>query len=103
MISAVGATGFNEQKALVDAAIHAGVKRFIPSEFSASSQNETVLQLLPLFGQKNDLIKYLKSKESSGLTWSGIATSGLFDWVSDVVYCRAGVRGLTLISSPGAS
>ena len=103
MISAVGATGFNEQKALVDAAIHAGVKRFIPSEFSANSQNEAVLQLLPLFGQKNDLIKYLKSKESSGLTWTGIATSGLFDWVSDVVYCRAGVRFLTLILSPGAS
>ncbi|KAJ5805696.1 uncharacterized protein N7503_003298 [Penicillium pulvis] len=80
VISAVGATGFNEQKALVDAAIHAGVKRFIPSEFSADSQSEAVLQLLPLFGQKNDLIKYLKEKEVSGLTWTGIATSGLFDW-----------------------
>ncbi|KAJ6082891.1 hypothetical protein N7467_007026 [Penicillium canescens] len=80
VISAVGATAFNEQKALVDAAIVAGVQRFIPSEFSANSQSETVLQLLPLFGQKNDVIKYLKSKESSGLTWTGIATSGLFDW-----------------------
>ncbi|KAJ5748242.1 uncharacterized protein N7511_009938 [Penicillium nucicola] len=80
VISAVGATGFNEQKALVDAAIHAGVKRFIPSEFSVNSQNEAVRQLLPLFEQKNDILKYLKSKESSGLTWTGIATSALFDW-----------------------
>lgn len=82
VISAVGATAFNEQKALVDAAIRAGVQRFIPSEFSANSQNDAVLQLLPLFGQKIDLIKYLKSKESSHFTWTAIATSGLFDWVS---------------------
>jgi hypothetical protein len=83
VISVVGATGFSEQKALVDAAIRAGVQRFIPSEFSANSQNDAVLQLLPLFGQKNDLIKYLKSKESPAFTWTGIATSALFDWVSD--------------------
>lgn len=96
VISAVGATGFNEQKALVDAAIYAGVKRFIPSEFSANSQSEAVLQLLPLFGQKNDVIKYLKSKESSDLTWTGIATSGLFDWVSELIYHRASVRFLII-------
>ncbi|OQE38534.1 hypothetical protein PENCOP_c008G02165 [Penicillium coprophilum] len=80
VISAVGASAFGEQKKFVDAAIRAGVKRFIPSEFSANSQNDAVLQLLPLFGQKNKLIEYLKSKETDGLTWTGIASSGLFDW-----------------------
>ncbi|KAJ5668267.1 uncharacterized protein N7477_006837 [Penicillium maclennaniae] len=80
VVSAVGATAFSEQKAFVDAAIRAGVQRFIPSEFSASSQSDAVLQLLPLLEQKNKLIKYLKSKKASGLTWTGIATSGLFDW-----------------------
>ncbi|CAG8898911.1 unnamed protein product [Penicillium egyptiacum] len=80
VISAVGASAFGEQKKFVDAAIRAGVKRFIPSEFSANSQNDAVLQLLPLFGQKKELIEYLKSKETEGLTWTGIATSGLFDW-----------------------
>ena len=82
IISAVGATAFGEQKKFVDAALRAGVKHFIPSEFSVSSQNEAVLQLLPLFGQKKELVEYLKSKESEGLTWTGIATSGLLDWVS---------------------
>jgi hypothetical protein len=82
VISALGATGFSEQQKLVDAAIRAGVKRFIPSEFSANSQNDAVIQLLPLFGQKKGLIDYLKSKEADGLTWTGIATSGLLDWVS---------------------
>lgn len=81
VISALGATAFGEQKKLVDAAVQAGVKRFIPSEFSASSQSEAVLQLLPLFGQKKELIEYVKTKEAHGLTWTGIVTSGLFDWV----------------------
>ncbi|CAI7603967.1 unnamed protein product [Penicillium palitans] len=80
VISAVGATGFGEQKKFVNAAIRAGVKRFIPSEFSVNSQNDAVLQLLPLFGQKKELIEYLKSKEADGLTWTGIASSALFDW-----------------------
>ncbi|KAJ5902617.1 hypothetical protein N7495_003145 [Penicillium taxi] len=80
VISTVGAAAFHEQKDFVDAAIRAGVQRFIPSEFSSNSQNDAVLQLLPLFGAKKELIEYLKSKESYGLTWTAVATSGLFDW-----------------------
>jgi hypothetical protein len=88
VISAVGASAFGEQKKFVDAAVRAGVKRFIPSEFSVNSQNEAVVQLLPLFGQKKQLIEYLKSKETDGLTWTGIATSGLFDWVGLLLQIR---------------
>ncbi|KAL5044344.1 hypothetical protein BDW71DRAFT_215718 [Aspergillus fruticulosus] len=79
VISAVGAPGFAEQKELIDAAIAVGVSRFIPSEFSADSQNDTVLALLPLFRQKKEVIEYLKSKEKE-IDWTGIACSGLFDW-----------------------
>ncbi|KAL3483244.1 hypothetical protein BJX62DRAFT_249661 [Aspergillus germanicus] len=80
VISAVGATGFGEQKNLIDAAIAAGVSRFIPSEFSSDALNHVVLTLLPLFSQKREVIEYLRSKESDSFTWTGIATSGLFDW-----------------------
>ncbi|CAM1501421.1 Fc.00g105830.m01.CDS01 [Cosmosporella sp. VM-42] len=80
VISALGAAAFGEQQKIVDAALRAGVKRFIPSEFSTSSEDAAVLQLLPLFGQKKALIEYLQSKQSEGLTWTGIATGGLFDW-----------------------
>ncbi|PTB65733.1 NAD(P)-binding protein [Trichoderma citrinoviride] len=80
VISAVGAAGLGEQKRLVDAAMSAGVKRFLPSEFSSSSQDAGVLQLLPLFGQKLELIEYLKTKQSATFSWTGIATSLLFDW-----------------------
>lgn len=81
VVSAVGATGFTEQKKFIDAAAHAGVKRFIPSEFSSNTLNEPVRQMLPLFNQKKEVLDYLKSKESFGLTWTGIATALLFDWV----------------------
>ncbi|PYI07360.1 NAD(P)-binding protein [Aspergillus sclerotiicarbonarius CBS 121057] len=80
VISAVGATAFAEQHKFIDAAVRAGVKRFIPSEFSTSSEDDAVLKILPLFQQKRDVINYLKEKEKEGLSWTGIATSGLFDW-----------------------
>ncbi|KAF4335652.1 hypothetical protein FBEOM_10489 [Fusarium beomiforme] len=80
VISALGIEGFDQQKTIVDAAVHAGVKRFLPSEFSSSSEDPVVLQLVPLFEKKKDLIEYLKSKEKDGLSWTGLATGLLFDW-----------------------
>lgn len=79
VISVVGPTGFADQKKFIDAAITAGVKRFLPSEFSANTLSPAVLQLLPLFAQKKEVLDYLKRKEDSGLTWTAIMTSGLFD------------------------
>ncbi|KAJ6079283.1 hypothetical protein N7467_009036 [Penicillium canescens] len=80
VISAVGATGFVDQKEFIDASIRAGVKRFIPSEFPSNTLSDAVIQLVPLFEQKRVVLDYLKSKESEGLAWSGIATALLFGW-----------------------
>lgn len=82
VVSVVGATAFPEQKKFIDAAISAGVKRFLPSEYSANTLSPAVLQLLPLFNQKKDILEYLKSKESSTFSWTAIYTALLFDWVS---------------------
>lgn len=79
----MGVEGFDQQQKLVDAAVRAGVKRFLPSEFSSSSEDPAVLGLLPLFEVKKNLIEYLKNKEQDGLSWTGLATGLLFDWVSD--------------------
>ncbi|KAM0542851.1 hypothetical protein ACHAPJ_012574 [Fusarium lateritium] len=80
VISTLGVEGFGEQQKVVDAAVQAGVRRFLPSEFSSSSEDPAVLQLMPLFEQKKNLVEYLKSKENDGLTWTGLATGLLFDW-----------------------
>ncbi|KAK4949707.1 hypothetical protein LTR10_011548 [Elasticomyces elasticus] len=81
VISAVGATGFLDQKVFIDAAVKVGVKRFIPSEFSSNTQSEAVRRLVPAFEPKKMVLDYLKEKESSGFTWTGLATGILFDWV----------------------
>ncbi|KAH7128553.1 NmrA-like family protein [Dendryphion nanum] len=80
IVSAVGAEGFNEQKTFIDAAIEAGVKRFIPSEFSTNTLSDAVLELVPLFNAKKAVLDYLKEKESTGMTWTGLAGGLLLDW-----------------------
>ena len=92
LISALGVEGFDQQQKLVDAAVRAGVKRFLPSEFSSSSEDPVVLELLPLFEVKKNLIDYLKSKEKDGLSWTGLATGLLFDWVSCSKFCYSQSR-----------
>lgn len=81
VVSNIGAAAFLDQKKMIDAAIEAGVKRFIPSEFSVDSMSPTVRDLLPLFEQKKEILEYLKTKEGKGMTWTGIATGPFFDWV----------------------
>ncbi|KAL4732169.1 hypothetical protein ACLX1H_001177 [Fusarium chlamydosporum] len=80
VISTLGVEGFDQQQKIVDAAVRARVKRFLPSEFSSSIEDPAVLELMPLFQVKKNLIEYLKSKEKDGLTWTGLATGLLFDW-----------------------
>ena len=81
VVSAVGGAGFLQQKPVVEAAVKAGVKRFIPAEFSSNTMSEAVRDLVPLFEQKKEVLDQLKTKEPQGLTWTGIAVGGLFDWV----------------------
>ncbi|KAL2069898.1 hypothetical protein VTL71DRAFT_14577 [Oculimacula yallundae] len=79
VISVVGMTGFVQQKEFIDAAISAGVKRFIPSEFSSNTLSPAVLELMPVFGQKKGVLEYLEEKERSGLSWTAIWPALLFD------------------------
>ncbi|KAJ6043999.1 uncharacterized protein N7446_002196 [Penicillium canescens] len=106
--SAVAATGFVDQKKFIDASIRAGVKRFIPSEFSSNTLSDAAIQLVPLFEQKRVVLDYIKSKESEGLTWIGIATALLLDCEA-VKKLGAGdfsgtftlVRGTSYANTPG--
>jgi hypothetical protein len=82
VISIVGATGIAEQKSYVDAAVKAGVKRFLPSEFGINGQSEAVKELTPFFAVKQDLLDYLVEKEKDGLTWTALIVGVLYDWVS---------------------
>ena len=67
-------------KLLIDGAIKAGVKRFIPSEFGSDTSDHEVVERVPLFAGKEEIVKYLQSKEPSGLSWTAIINGAFFDW-----------------------
>eukprot|EP01112_Ceratiomyxa_fruticulosa_P011421 TRINITY_DN3097_c0_g1_i10.p2 TRINITY_DN3097_c0_g1~~TRINITY_DN3097_c0_g1_i10.p2 ORF type:complete len:185 (+),score=44.98 TRINITY_DN3097_c0_g1_i10:873-1427(+) len=69
VVSTVGGALFAKQNALVDAAIEAKVKRFIPSEFGISDQDPSV-QHEALLQPKIHTIKHLEEAAKHGkITW----------------------------------
>lgn len=80
VVSAVGFEGVPGQIKLIDAAIEAGVQRFIPSEFGSDSTFPKV-SLLSIFKPKITIREYLEKKGTEGkITWTAIATGPFFDW-----------------------
>ena len=73
------ANAAQEVSQLVDAAIKAGVKRFIPSDFGSGVATEKTLALFPMAATKEKEIDYLKSKDGSGMTWTAIKNGLFFD------------------------
>jgi putative NADH-flavin reductase len=67
------------QRALIDAALEAGVKRFLPSEFGSGSLDPRARAIVPMFEAKWEAIQYLREKESE-LEWTGVWTGPFFDW-----------------------
>uniref|UniRef100_A0A060SXI0 ARAD1A09614p n=1 Tax=Blastobotrys adeninivorans TaxID=409370 RepID=A0A060SXI0_BLAAD len=65
---------------LVDAAVAAGVKRFIPSEYGCDTTNPNAAKL-PVFGDKVAVQDHLKkASEQSGLSYSFLITGPFLDW-----------------------
>ncbi|KAJ5549000.1 hypothetical protein N7513_006234 [Penicillium frequentans] len=75
----IGSMGFRQHKKVVDAAVRAGVKWFILSNFPNDTLDYPILGLLHFFREKTQLVSYLQDKEVEGLSWTAIAASGLFD------------------------
>lgn len=63
VVSLVASHALHTQTLLIDAAIAAGVKRYIPSEFGSNTPDPRTLEAVPLFKGKVDVQDYLKSKE----------------------------------------
>lgn len=82
VVSIVPYRALAEQTKLIDAAITAGVRRFLPSEWGSSPRNTRNRDIMPsAFSVKGDILEYLRHKESTGLRWTAIATGAFFDWV----------------------
>lgn len=80
VVSTIATANARQQKSMIDAAIKAGVKRFIPSEFGSDTLNEKAMAILPqYFAGKKQTVDHLKSKEKEGMTWSAFVTGPFFD------------------------
>lgn len=80
VISLLPPVDVNQLNSIADAAAQAGVKRYIPSEFGSDTAAPEVLKLIPMFNKKAAITDYLKTKESSGMSWTAVVNGAFFDW-----------------------
>ncbi|KAM0738338.1 hypothetical protein ACQRIT_006075 [Beauveria bassiana] len=68
------------QTTLVDAAVAAGVKRFLPSEFGCNLDNALARQV-PVFGEKIKIQEYLKERAAAGrISYTFVYNGPFLDW-----------------------
>lgn len=81
VVSAVGTEGLLGQKVLIDGAIAAGVKLFIPSEFGSDLGNPKTAAL-PVFGYKIPVNAHLeeKVKTNPDFSYTQVRNSAFLDW-----------------------
>jgi uncharacterized protein YbjT (DUF2867 family) len=84
VVSTVGTAAASSQKTIIDAAVAARVKRFIPSEFGYNTREARGTKVGGLLKAKIETVDYLieLSKKHDWFTWTGLSTGTLFDWVS---------------------
>ncbi|KAK7179470.1 isoflavone reductase family protein (NmrA-like family protein) [Paraphaeosphaeria sporulosa] len=89
VISALNTTAVTQDDLafrIVDAALAAGVRRIIPSEFGANNLDPRATELVPVYALKGNMLRYLmqKAEASHGaLTWTSIACGSWLDWALD--------------------
>ncbi|CAG9981912.1 unnamed protein product [Clonostachys byssicola] len=80
LVSSVGSSLLQGQKLLVDAAIAAGVSRFLPSEFGSNLDFPNTRKL-PVFAHKVEVQDYLIEKaKTSPITYTFVYNSAFLDW-----------------------
>ncbi|KAI9831847.1 MAG: hypothetical protein M1826_002879 [Phylliscum demangeonii] len=71
-----------DEKLIIDAAVKAGVKRYLPSEFGADTTNKKAQEICPLLKPKTEIVEYLqsKAKEHPDFSWTAVQCGGFYDW-----------------------
>lgn len=121
VISTISTTSIGVQAKIIEAAVQANVKRFIPSDvrpcpkgqvivngltcmicpkFGSDVTNDKLVELVPAFRGKREILNFLKSSESKGLSWTSIVNGPFFD-CKPVTPVALSVATLSLRSLPG--
>ncbi|KAK5216064.1 hypothetical protein LTR72_010940 [Exophiala xenobiotica] len=84
VVSFVSVTALLDQLKLIDIAVKAGVKRFIPSELGSNTLNPKAQELVLFYKQKRTVLNHLEAaaKQNPSFSWTGLATGPVFDWIS---------------------
>ncbi|KAL2260103.1 hypothetical protein VTK26DRAFT_6007 [Humicola hyalothermophila] len=81
VVSVVGTTAIGVQKTAIDAALAAGVKRFIPSEFGVNTRRVRGTPMGKILAGKIAIVDYLEelAKANPEFSWTGLSTGLFFD------------------------
>ncbi|KAH8704927.1 NmrA-like family-domain-containing protein [Talaromyces proteolyticus] len=99
VVSTIAGTALLEQKKIIDAAITAGVQRFIPSEFGSDTSNPLALDYFPAWGEKVEVRKYLESKQDQ-IQWTAVYNGLFFDWGLKVGFISVNAKEKTALIYP---
>ncbi|KAL7620161.1 hypothetical protein AAE478_009154 [Parahypoxylon ruwenzoriense] len=82
VVSTIATVAVGGQLPLVDAAVSAKVKRFIPSEFGINTRLVAGTAIGNILQGKVKTLDYIidKSKENPWFTWTGVSGGLFFDW-----------------------
>jgi hypothetical protein len=83
VVSVIGVAPKLEQKVIIDAAVAAGVRRFIPSEFGNSPSFNGLAALAPIREMNQEVIRYAREKAATtpSFSWTAIAVGVFIDLV----------------------
>lgn len=83
VVSTVALAAAESQIALIDAAVAAGVNRFIPSEYGCCTTSPKV-EALPLYSSMFKIKQYVREKaKSTNLTWTVLTCGAFLDSLID--------------------
>lgn len=103
VVVTIKGTQVDIQKRLADAAVQAGVKRFIPADFgSCDSSSPRAQDCVPLFANKTELRAYLSSlaRDNKGFSWSSVVCGHFFDWSVEFLHVWPQERRMDMVK-PG--
>ena len=80
IVNAITSLSVSDQHRIIDAAVAAGVKRYVPSEFGLNNTDPRAAALSPVFREKGEVQRYLKSLQSDTFTWTSFACGMWLKW-----------------------
>ncbi|KAH0494668.1 hypothetical protein TgHK011_008259 [Trichoderma gracile] len=82
LVSTISTSAIDGQKLIIDAAVSARIRQFIPSEFGVDTRRTEEKALGWILKSKVNLTEYLDeiTRQNDWFTWTGLAVGLFFDW-----------------------